>query len=215
MDPARRVGGSGRCTAPAADGWWDYKTGTKKAEPEGGLLRPDCQMPLYLFSLTGGRFTGAEPAGCSVPAGRPGPRPCPAAGRARNGIRAGRPCEGRAEDLCSPWTQPKPASTCPLATATVYPSPSQKDKRADIAKLNRIQLHLDDLVTQMGEQLYGGQDRCRAAGGAGKEKPPASGATTALSAATRPASVSGRWRPRPSPLSRKKPDDGKEGEEQA
>ena len=37
------------------------------------------------------------------------------------------------------------------------PSPSQKDKRADIAKLNRIQLHLDDLVTQMGEQLYGGQ----------------------------------------------------------
>ena len=37
------------------------------------------------------------------------------------------------------------------------PSPYQKDKRADIAKLNRIQLHLDDLVTQMGEQLYGGQ----------------------------------------------------------
>ena len=31
------------------------------------------------------------------------------------------------------------------------------DKRADIAKLNRIQLHLDDLVTQMGQQLYDGQ----------------------------------------------------------
>ena len=28
---------------------------------------------------------------------------------------------------------------------------------ADIAKLNRIQLHLDDLVTQMGTQLYEGQ----------------------------------------------------------
>ena len=26
-----------------------------------------------------------------------------------------------------------------------------------IAKLNRIRLHLDDLVTRMGEQLYGGQ----------------------------------------------------------
>ena len=37
------------------------------------------------------------------------------------------------------------------------PSPYQKDKRADIAKLNRIRLHLDDLVTRMGEQLYGGQ----------------------------------------------------------
>ena len=31
------------------------------------------------------------------------------------------------------------------------------DKRADIAKLNRIQLHLDDLVTRMGQQLYEGQ----------------------------------------------------------
>ena len=37
------------------------------------------------------------------------------------------------------------------------PSPYQKDKRADAAKLSRIRLHLDDLVTQMGEQLYGGQ----------------------------------------------------------
>ena len=37
------------------------------------------------------------------------------------------------------------------------PSPYQKDKRADIAKLNRIQLHLDDLVTRMGQQLYEGQ----------------------------------------------------------
>ena len=36
------------------------------------------------------------------------------------------------------------------------PSPYQKDKRADAAKLSRIRLHLDDLVTQMGEQLYGG-----------------------------------------------------------
>ena len=37
------------------------------------------------------------------------------------------------------------------------PSPYQKDKRADIAKLNRIQLHLDDLVTRIGQQLYEGQ----------------------------------------------------------
>ena len=37
------------------------------------------------------------------------------------------------------------------------PSPYQKDKRADSAKLSRIQLHLDYLVTQMGQQLYDGQ----------------------------------------------------------
>ena len=37
------------------------------------------------------------------------------------------------------------------------PSPNQTDKRADIAQLNRIQRHLDDLVTQMGTHLYVGQ----------------------------------------------------------
>ena len=36
------------------------------------------------------------------------------------------------------------------------PSPYQKEKRADRAKLSRIQLHLDDLVTRMGEELYSG-----------------------------------------------------------
>ena len=45
----------------------------------------------------------------------------------------------------------------PFGYRNGVPSPSQKDKRADIAKLNRIQLHLDDLVTQMGQQLYDGQ----------------------------------------------------------
>ena len=45
----------------------------------------------------------------------------------------------------------------PFGYRNGVPSPYQKDKRADSAKLSRIQLHLDDLVTQMGEQLYGGQ----------------------------------------------------------
>ena len=45
----------------------------------------------------------------------------------------------------------------PFSFRNGAPSPYQKDKRADIAKLNRIELHLDDLVTRMGEQLYGGQ----------------------------------------------------------
>ena len=45
----------------------------------------------------------------------------------------------------------------PFGYRNGVPSPRQKDKRADIAKLNRIQLHLDALVTQMGQQLYDGQ----------------------------------------------------------
>ena len=66
----------------------------------------------------------------------------------------------------------------PFGYRNGVPSPGQKDKRADIAKLNR---------------WWPGQ--------AGT---PASGATTALSAATRPASASGHWKPRPNPLSRKR-----------
>ena len=45
----------------------------------------------------------------------------------------------------------------PFSYLRGVPSPYQKDKRADSAKLDRIRLHLDDLVTRMGEQLYGGQ----------------------------------------------------------
>ena len=83
------------------------------------------------------------------------------------------------------------------------PSPSQKDKRADIAKLNRIQLHLDDLVTQMGQQLYDGQIAAEPlVAGAGRN--PCVWCDYSLSAATRPASASGHWKPRPNPLSRKR-----------
>ena len=44
----------------------DYKTGTKKLDLREVYCGLDCQMLLYLFSLTrdaDGRFTGAEPAG--------------------------------------------------------------------------------------------------------------------------------------------------------
>ena len=48
------------------------------------------------------------------------------------------------------------------------PSPYQKDKRADIAKLNRIQLHLDDLVTRAPQRALRGPPapalRCRSRG---------------------------------------------------
>ena len=51
------------------------------------------------------------------------------------------------------WT---PAQRAAIDDRGGVPSPYQKEKRADKAKLSRIQLHLDDLVTRMGEELYSG-----------------------------------------------------------
>ena len=54
----------------------DYKTGTKKLDLKEVYCGLDCQMLLYLFSLTrdkSGRFTGGGTGRCALPAGRPGP----------------------------------------------------------------------------------------------------------------------------------------------
>ena len=80
----------------------DYKTGSKKLDLKEVYCGLDCQMLLYLFSLTrdaGGRFTGAQPAGVLYLLADPAPRPCPRASCPGGGVPAGRPCAGRAEDL--------------------------------------------------------------------------------------------------------------------
>ena len=67
----------------------DYKTGQKRLNLREVYCGLDCQMLLYLFSLTrdpSGRFTGAEPGRRAVSAGRPRPgkhdpgQGCPAGG---------------------------------------------------------------------------------------------------------------------------------------
>ena len=64
---------------------------------------------------------------------------------------------GRDEQtLCGARAADEPGRYLPFSYLRGVPSPYQKDKRADKAKLSRIQLHLDDLVTRMGEQLYSG-----------------------------------------------------------
>ena len=138
----------------------DYKTGSKKLDLKEVYCGLDCQMLLYLFSLTrdpSGRFTGAEPAGVLYLLADPAPETT-----TRN--KAARSVEYKIDGLVvdeprvfDAMDADETGRYLPFSFRNGTPSPYQKDKRADIAKLNRIELHLDDLVTQMGEQLYGGQ----------------------------------------------------------
>ena len=138
----------------------DYKTGTKKLDLKEVYCGLDCQMLLYLFSLTrdaSGRFTGAEPAGVLYLLADPAPE-------TTDRTRAARSVEYRIDGLVrdeqklfDAMDADETGRYLPFGYRNGKPSPYQKDKRADAAKLDRIRLHLDDLVTQMGRQLYDGR----------------------------------------------------------
>ena len=138
----------------------DYKTGTKKLDLKEVYCGLDCQMLLYLFSLTrdkNGRFTGAEPAGVLYLLADPAPETT-TRDKAAHSVEY--TLDGLVRDeqkVFDAMDADETGRYLPFSFRNGVPSPYQKDKRADIAKLNRIELHLDDLVTQMGEQLYGGQ----------------------------------------------------------
>ena len=138
----------------------DYKTGSKKLDLKEVYCGLDCQMLLYLFSLTrdgSGRFTGAEPAGVLYLLADPAPENTTRANAARS---VEYKLDGLVRDeqkLFRAMDADETGRYLPFSYLRGVPSPYQKDKRADSAKLDRIRLHLDDLVTQMGEQLYGGQ----------------------------------------------------------
>ena len=146
----------------------DYKTGTKKLDLKEVYCGLDCQMLLYLFSLTrdpSGRFTGAEPAGVLYLLADPAPETTTREKAARS---VEYQLDGLVRDeqkVFDAMDADETGRYLPFGYRNGAPSPYQKDKRADIAKLNRIRLHLDDLVTQMGEQ------RCRAAGGQHQPQP--------------------------------------------
>ena len=135
----------------------DYKTGTKKLNLKEVYCGLDCQMLLYLFSLTrdkSGRFTGAEPAGVLYLLADPAPK---TTNRQQAQQDVQYELDGLVRDeqkVFDAMDADETGRYLPFGYRNGAPSPSQKDKRADIAKLNRIQLHLDDLVTQMGQQLY-------------------------------------------------------------
>ena len=138
----------------------DYKTGSKKLDLKEVYCGLDCQMLLYLFSLTrdpSGRFTGAEPAGVLYLLADPAPETTTRQNAAKS---VEYKLDGLVRDeqkVFDAMDADETGRYLPFSFRNGAPSPYQKDKRADIAKLNRIELHLDDLVTQMGEQLYGGQ----------------------------------------------------------
>ena len=138
----------------------DYKTGSKKLDLKEVYCGLDCQMLLYLFSLTrdkSGRFTGAEPAGVLYLLADPAPETTTRQNAARS---VEYKLDGLVRDEQKVFDAMDADETgwyLPFSFRNGAPSPYQKDKRADIAKLNRIELHLDDLVTRRGEQLYGGQ----------------------------------------------------------
>ena len=138
----------------------DYKTGSKKLDLKEVYCGLDCQMLLYLFSLTrdkSGRFTGAEPAGVLYLLADPAPENTTRANAARS---VEYKLDGLVRDeqkLFRAMDADETGRYLPFSYLRGVPSPYQKDKRADSAKLDRIRLHLDDHVTRMGEQLYGGQ----------------------------------------------------------
>ena len=137
----------------------DYKTGTKKFDLKEVYCGLDCQMLLYLFSLTrdgAGRFAGAQPAGVLYLLADPNP-----ATTARAAAGQAPPCQldGLVLDEEKLFEAMDPGKTglyVPFGWVKGRPSPYQKARRADKAKLGRIQAHLDGLVAGMGEKLYGG-----------------------------------------------------------
>ena len=137
----------------------DYKTGTKAFDLREVYCGLDCQMLLYLFTLTrdeSGRFTGAQAAGVLYLLADPAPA---SATRAE----AARPAQYRLDGLVRDEEKVYQAMDAQLTGDYVpfdfrggRPSPYQKKKLADAGKLARIQRHLDGLVTGMAEGLYAG-----------------------------------------------------------
>lgn len=138
----------------------DYKTGSKKFDLREVYCGLDCQMLLYLFSLTrdeSGRFTGTQPAGVLYLLADPSPSP---ATRAEAEKPAHYQLDGLVLDetkLFDAMDAENTGDYLPFDFVKGAPSPYQAKKRADSAKLNRIRDHLDHLVTEMGEALYHGE----------------------------------------------------------
>ena len=137
----------------------DYKTGAKKFDLREVYCGLDCQMLLYLFTLVrdkSGRFTGAEPAGVLYLLADPSPKSTKRADIAKEVEYEldGLVCDE--QKIFDAMDANETGKYLPFSYSQSG-KPNGKNKRADMAKLSRIELHLDNLVTQMGEQLYDGK----------------------------------------------------------
>ncbi len=137
----------------------DYKTGSRSFDLREVYCGLDCQMLLYLFSLTrdeSGRFTGTRPAGVLYLLADPAPASGSRAEAARSG---GYQLDGLVLDEPKVYTAMDTDHTgryLPFDFKAGKPSPYQKKKLADGEKLGRIREHLDGLVTGMAGGLYDG-----------------------------------------------------------
>ena len=140
----------------------DYKTGDKKLDLKEVYCGLDCQMLLYLFSLTRdgqGRFSGVEPAGVLYLLADLPPR---SARRTEAAQQPAQQLDGLLLDdnhIFEAMDAGMTGEYLPFACKDGVPSnhPSHKARRADRAKMGRIEAHLHTLVTEMGRQLYDGQ----------------------------------------------------------
>jgi len=136
----------------------DYKTGAKSFNLREVYCGLDCQMLIYLFSLTrdeNGRFAGALPAGVLYLLADPAPK-------AETRAEALKGAEYKLDGLIRDEQKIFDAMDAEQ-TGRYLPfgyrggAPARSDKRADEAKINRIEKHLDGLIKDMGEQLYDGK----------------------------------------------------------
>jgi ATP-dependent helicase/nuclease subunit B len=137
----------------------DYKTGSKAFDLREVYCGLDCQMLLYLFTLTrdeSGRFTGVKPAGVLYLLADPAPGEVPRDAEAE----APYQLDGLVQDKAAVYDAMDAEETgdyLPFRFQNGKPNPRQKKKLADPAKLARIEEHLDGLVKEMASELYAGE----------------------------------------------------------
>ena len=137
----------------------DYKTGTKSFDLKEVYCGLDCQMLLYLFTLTKdetGRFTGAKPAGVLYLLADGSPAQVPRdAGPAPvcklDGLVSDLPRVYHAMDT------EESGKYVPFDFQNGKPNPRKKKYLADGAKMERIAQHMETMVTEMAEGLYAGR----------------------------------------------------------
>lgn len=137
----------------------DYKTGTKGFDLREVYCGLDCQMLLYLFTLTkaqDGRFVDAKPAGVLYLLADRSPK------EAERDAPAPPACtlDGLVLDDAAVYHAMDEQETglyLPFDFRNGAPNPYKKKHLADADKLARIETHLSGLVTDMADQLYAGR----------------------------------------------------------
>ncbi|MCI2046589.1 MAG: PD-(D/E)XK nuclease family protein [Faecalibacterium sp.] len=137
----------------------DYKTGAKAFDLKEVYCGLDCQMLLYLFTLTrdaSGRFTGAQPAGVLYLLADPAPVETTRDASAPAPYKL----DGVVQENAAVYEAMDADETgmyLPFNFQNGKPNPRQKKKLADPEKLGRIERHLDGLVQEMACELYAGE----------------------------------------------------------